>query len=273
MANLGATLTSTTFTTPTTPFIANHSSYNYIGGTGTTTTHVNAVNVNNTLFSGGTGNLVANNLYINNHSSKLTVFSNSDVFPAGLRLLRLGRRIQLGQDLLEVGIDTAALEIVPGQETILKLPDDTHIWLNEKGGYKIYHGDGKITYKANTVREFNRFLNASDLLEQFIRDLGHVGVKQDEVLEIPVGLFINWLIIKSAEQDQEPIPKDVPSLRQALQSQRKGIKCKCCGKFIPEDKVKLGLTFCNADHYSSYEKRLERRSTWQSFRGTLARHG
>lgn len=258
MAALGTTLTSTTSTIP----VANYSNYTCFGGTGTTT---------NIFFTGGTGNLVANNLYINNHSSKLLISSNSDRFPAGLRFLRLGKKIQIGQESLDVGEETASLEIVPGQDTILKLPDGTHIWLNEKGGYKIYHGDGKITYKANTVREFNRFLNASDLLEQFIRDLGHVGVKQDEVLEIPVGLFINWLIIKSAEQDQEPIPKDIPSLRQAIQSQRKGIKCKCCGKFIPEDKVKLGLTFCNADHYSSYEKRLERRSTWQSFRGILAR--
>jgi hypothetical protein len=255
MATLGAALASTT------PFVAGQS-YNYIGSTGTT------VSSNTSLFSGTGGSI-----YINNNASQYAVFSNSAVFPAGLRLLRLGRRIQIGQELLEVGAeDTAALEIVPGQETILKLPDDTYIWLNDKGGYKIYHGkDGKITYKANTVREFNRFLNASDLLEQFIRDLGHVGVKQDEVLEIPVGLFINWLIIKSAEQDQEPIPKDVPSLKKALQSQRKGIKCKCCGKFISEDRVKLGLTFCNADHYSSYEKRLERHSSWQSFRGTLAR--
>lgn len=250
--------TSITSATPITN--TSFSSYNYINSTGTTT------GVNHALYC-GTGN----NVYIKSSAlNKFIVSSdNLDVFPAGLRLLRLGRRIQLGQELLEVGIDTAALELVPGQETIFKLPDGTHIWINEKGGYKIYHGDGKITYKANTVREFNRFLNASDLLEQFIRDLGQVGVKQDEVLEIPIGLFINWLIIKSAEQDQEPIPKDVPSLKQAIKSQKMGVKCKCCGKFIPEDKVKLGLTFCNADHYSSYEKRLERGSAWRSFRKTL----
>lgn len=52
-------------------------------------------------------------------------------------------------------------------------------------------------------RPFNRYINASDLMEEFIRYAGEQGVRQGEVLDLPVVLFIKWLVIRACEEDQE----------------------------------------------------------------------
>jgi hypothetical protein len=130
----------------------------------------------------------------------------------------------------------------------LKLPDGSVLKIDSSGNYKIEDKNAKITYRANNIREFNRFLNASDLIESFIKDLGVVGVKQDQVLNIPIELFINWLIIKSAEQDGEN-PPDVPKLEIKLKP-----RCKHCGRFMTKNREKIG--FCNVDHFSKYENKV-----------------
>lgn len=101
-------------------------------------------------------------------------------------------------------------------------------------------------------RILNKYLNAADLLEDFIKDLAPLGVKQGEVLEIPIELFINWLVVRAAEEDGHDAPDDIPALPSAKPSAR----CKCCGRFIPKANLVHGLTFCNGEHADKYLERI-----------------
>lgn len=135
----------------------------------------------------------------------------------------------------------------------IKLPDGTIIEVDKNGNFKIEDKDSKVVYKSNSIREFNKYMNASDLLEDFIEDLGKANVKQGEVLAIPIEMFINWIIHKSAEQDGDEIPKDIPSLED---NSYKHPRCKCCGKFIKKEIVAKGLYFCNGSHYQKYMEKI-----------------
>lgn len=133
----------------------------------------------------------------------------------------------------------------------LNLPDGSKLHVQHDGNFKIDDSNAKVTYKSNNVREFNKFMNASDLLEDFIKDLGKVGIKQNQFLNIPIEAFINWLIHRAAEQDGDPPPQDVKLLEDEAQ-ERKHPKCLHCGKFISPD---LPAQFCNGDHYQQYIER------------------
>lgn len=49
---------------------------------------------------------------------------------------------------------------------------------------------------------FNRYVNASDLVEDFIAFAGAEGVRQGDVLGLPVELFVKWLVIRACEEEQ-----------------------------------------------------------------------
>ena len=134
-------------------------------------------------------------------------------------------------------------------DSSLKMPDGTVIDVDSSGNFKIEDKDAKVIYKSNSIREFNRYMNASDLLEAFIGDLGKANIKQGEVLAIPIEMFINWIIHKSAEQDGDDIPQDIPSLED---HRYKHPRCKCCGKYIRKDLFAKGLRFCDGSHYQKY---------------------
>ncbi len=76
--------------------------------------------------------------------------------------------------------------------------------------------------------EFNRYINASDLLEEFIRWLGTQRVRQSEVMALPIDLFIKWLILRACEQDGEE-----PNVTLELPSPR-ARQCAGCGRFLPK---------------------------------------
>jgi len=145
------------------------------------------------------------------------------------------------------------IQVRPNSRLIL--PDGHVIEVDANGNFTILDDDAIVTYKGNNVREFNKFINASDLLESFIGDLGVLGVKQDEVLNVPIEIFINWLIFKAAEQDGDDIPQDVPQLESSV-TQHKHPKCLCCGKFIKKTLVEHKIHFCNPDHHEQYLKRI-----------------
>lgn len=76
-------------------------------------------------------------------------------------------------------------------------------------------------------REFNRYVNASDLLEEFISDMARLGMTQAQFLALPINAFITWLVLKAAQADGES-----PLWR-----------CNACGRFTPP-----GLVACGAAH-------------------------
>lgn len=130
------------------------------------------------------------------------------------------------------------------------LPDGSKIAIDMNGNFEIVDRNAKVTYQANRKREFNPFINASDLLEQFIHDVGELGVRQCEVLAIPIELFINWLVIKAAEQDGDPMP-DIPQLEAP-----KKHRCKWCGHFLSNDMKSKKIDFCNGSHMDRYLEKV-----------------
>lgn len=144
------------------------------------------------------------------------------------------------------------IKVQDNYECEIELPDGTIIKVDDTGNFVINDANSKVVYRGNNIREFNRFLNASDLLEQFIKDMGLVGVKQDEILNVSIGLFINWLIVRSAEQDGEEVPPDIKKVEYKKDKPR----CKCCGRFLSNNRFKAGLLFCNSDHFEKYEHKL-----------------
>lgn len=184
-----------------------------------------------------------------NGNNQLTVAQG----PPVLQLLSK-TRIKIGPDLFDTLGDV--LEVSKGQKLTIQLPDESAIFIEADGSYNIRFRDGKpVRRQACRDLEFNRYINSSDLLEEFIKDLGVVGVKQDEVLNVPIELFINWLIIRAAEQDGEEPPEEVPRLETEV---KKTCHCKWCGRFISKQKDKVGISFCNADHYKKYENKIEK---------------
>jgi hypothetical protein len=259
-------------------FIANPSNA-YIVNNGTGTTSVFFASGSGSGLIGGSivngdlhcGGATGGSYYVTDSNFISSNIASKPEIPYGLSFKKIrGNRYKIGDRFLDIDPSRKAftLDVPLGCDPfILELPDKSRFWVNPDGSYELYNDEAVVVHKANNIREFNRFLNASDLLEQFIRDLGQVGVKQDQVLEIPIGLFINWLIVKSAEQDGEEVPADIPKLPEAIKKEVP--KCSCCGKFLNEEKVKRGLTFCNADHYAMYERRLERKEALSSLKNVL----
>lgn len=80
---------------------------------------------------------------------------------------------------------------------------------------------------APDVTTFNKYVNASDLMEEFIKFLGAEGVRQGEVMGLPVELFIKWLIIRACEQDGE-----VPNVTLALPAPAHQPRCLGCQRYL-----------------------------------------
>lgn len=145
------------------------------------------------------------------------------------------------------------IEVKPS--SIMKLPDGSILKVDAHGNFTVCDKNAIVTHKGSNVREFNKHINASDLLEAFIKDLGDHGVKQHEVLDVPIEMFINWLIFKAAEEDGDEAPKDVPLLESSV-SPHKHPKCLCCGKFIKKKLVEHKIHFCTPKHHERYLERI-----------------
>jgi hypothetical protein len=159
------------------------------------------------------------------------------------------------------GVQVVEREVIPKKVHIgtafeMEMPDGSKLTVDASGNYKIEDKDAKITYQANRLREFNRYLNASDLIAEFIGDLGKLGATQGKVLHVPIELFINWLIIRAAEADGEEPAEDVPKLAvpPMLLPAPKPIPPKCgfCGRWIPKFHATSGVMFCNGTHADGF---------------------
>lgn len=75
--------------------------------------------------------------------------------------------------------------------------------------------------------EFNKYINTSDLLQEFIAFLGTQKVHKDEIMGLPIELFIKWLIIKACEVDNEE-----PNVTLALPAPQPKPRCLGCGRFV-----------------------------------------
>lgn len=136
----------------------------------------------------------------------------------------------------------------PCKDLTIKLKDGTVIKIDSENNFTIDDSNSKVLYKSNRIREFNRYVNASDLLEEFIKDMGELGARQGNVLEIPIHTFINWLILKAAEQDGDDA-SDIQLIKQP--------RCKFCSRYISRSLEAAGFNFCNPSHSEKYFRRLQ----------------
>ena len=151
-------------------------------------------------------------------------------------------------------IDTnSAMTVQLAKNSQFELPNGDKLIIDDLGNFKVESkNDGKIIYRHNTIREFNEYVNASDLLEEFIKFLGEKGVKQSNILHIPIEIFINWLIFKAAEKDQIDVEESQKVLDCKTHELKTQPRCRFCGRFIPNKFVELGINFCNQIHMSRY---------------------
>ncbi len=109
--------------------------------------------------------------------------------------------------------------------------------------------DNTVRYRPPPL-EFNRYINASDLLEEFIRWAGiEAHIRQNEALDLPLSHFITFLIIRAAEADREEPPEDV---KLALPGPNWGHRCVGCGRFLRDNLKKIGVFACNGAHLDRY---------------------
>lgn len=106
-----------------------------------------------------------------------------------------------------------ALRLASGE---YELPDGAKLVIDSAGNYKILDEEAHVVYLACRIREFNPYINASDLLEAFIEEVGRLdGVDQSDVLGLPIEAFINWIILQAAKRDGDRLD-GLPSVETAL---------------------------------------------------------
>lgn len=210
--------------------------------------------------SGGTSVSVtysSSNLYVTNTGNQTYAWTSSATVPyggtssTGATWSNISNNVAVyteGGGSFESAIlgGRSEYSIEEGVELKITMPNGAVLTVNKDGSYEMVD-DGKIIYKGCKVREFNRFINASDLLEEFIRFMGQkFNVKQGEILQIPIELFINWLIIRACQEDGDEIPKDVLRIEDHKYVKRIIPRCKCCGRFIPRKLNDNSVIFCNS---------------------------
>lgn len=147
------------------------------------------------------------------------------------------------------------LNILKGCAGEINLPDGSKVKMDEFGNYKFINSDAKVTYEANFNRSFNCYVNASELLRDFVKDLGKIGVTQDKVLQVPIDYFINWLIHKAADQDDDEYAKEgVPTLEQSKLVSKP--RCKYCQRFLSKKHEENGMNYCGPLHMAKYAKKI-----------------
>lgn len=134
-------------------------------------------------------------------------------------------------------------------------PDGHSVMMSRDGRFLIDDSAAKVIYQANNIREFNKYINASDLLERFIDDMGSAGVKQHQMLSLPIELFIHWLIYNAAMQDGIEPEVDKPILPALLPPPDKP-RCLSCGRFIRRADHRAGINFCGPTHLAVFQRRL-----------------
>lgn len=203
--------------------------------------YANAVSAWKTLSTTRSTNKAA---YLNTYATSLTSWTDSDYTTTSAT-------VDINPETLINLLAHAKAGIIRlGQAISFKLPDGAIFDIKADGSYEILDKDAKVTYRACNIRDFNPFLNASDKLEDFIRYCGSLGVKQQEMLKLPMELFIAWLVLEAAKLDNEPEPDDIkliPSLRKVTKP-----RCIQCQRFLPLTHVRRQIHFCRTLCFERY---------------------
>jgi len=153
-----------------------------------------------------------------------------------------------------VQLDKDGKLIIPKGKSLL-LPDGTVVEVDDMGNLRIDDANAKVIYQACRMREFNPFVNASDLLASFIKYVGGLGLVREEIGKLPVALFVNWLVIEAARADGDAVPDGVtPPERHPLLLQRARPRClyRRCRRFVGRAIAASGFSFCHPAHAAAH---------------------
>lgn len=177
-------------------------------------------------------------------------WSEQDMMPQSLRNLILEYKT-LPAELAALLGRNEAVELL--KNNIYLMPDKSVMRIDALGNYTIRDEFAQVTYQANRSRTFNPFVNASDKIADFIRYVGglKLGLRGEQVAKLPLGLFVNWLIIEAAERDKDPVPAGVtPVAKNRLLSEVALPRCPWDARFLPRDgKYPYCNPRCAEKHY------------------------
>jgi len=175
------------------------------------------------------------------------------------------------------GRKNGVIQISEGEEHTIELPDGSVLEIDKLGNFKVIDKDAKITYNASRNKAFNPFINASDLMGEFIDFLADRGIDPVSIMNCPVDLFVTWLIWKAAEADGDELAQQVriedhqmfkmlksgqlnnilpqrPAL--PVPSRKWTERCRWCGKFISQKKCQCQIFFCEPMHMQRYAEKM-----------------
>lgn len=225
----------------------------------------------NTVSSASTSSVITHNTY----TSSSATGTNLLFAPATVQNLhRLSDPEEVWKLLFET-YDGRRLKAPKNTAFEMEMADGSVLKVDALGNYKITNPAKKIVYQASSVRAFNRYLNASDLIAKFVAYLDSLQIKKADVLGLPMELFIHWLVIESAKADGEVLPdgdekkfahllKDRIQLNPQIPNGAKPLalpappkRPRCgCGRFLSGQRHRHGLLFCSGAHMDRYESVL-----------------
>jgi hypothetical protein len=180
--------------------------------------------------------------------------TDSTWVPVPVRL-NLARARARPFDLVE-GMPRPKIRVKNGTDCRIELPDGSVVEVDVNGNFKVNDKDAKVTYVGRRFRDRNAFLNSSDLVADFLDDLRKAGARAEQALDVPLEVFINWLVIKCAEADGDPVPEGVLPPAQHPKAlpppAPPAPRCLCCGRFVRKSHP---APFCGGIHMDAYMAR------------------
>lgn len=146
-----------------------------------------------------------------------------------------------------INIDKFILDLssMPAGPCELLLHDGSKLEVAHDGSYKWissnpFASDSFLKRLRKTPPlEFNQFVNASDVLENFIQFCENESINLNDFKKLPIELYIIWLVQEAEKADD--INSDDGSLKK-LTKQIKNPKCVNCGKFIEKRRATYTTT-------------------------------
>lgn len=153
---------------------------------------------------GGTGGLYTNNAF-GTHNTWLNGTSQTSCF---------------GNVVSAANATTTITQISSNQVSPQRVPNSPH---------------NQSTGRRKIERAFNRYLNGSDLLEEFIGFCGAERVNKAEFLNLPIKLFMMWLILEAAKEDELDPPQDIAAkFEREMRLLQKPVEQDCVKQVDPE---------------------------------------
>lgn len=138
-------------------------------------------------------------------------------------------------------------------KTTLTLPNNTVVTIHADDSITIDDSNEKRLYDAHPRYGFNPYLNCSDLLESFVGWCKDQNVSRGDFKNLPISLFILWIITEAAVKDGDPADEVYPLLTSAVKEHKHHThRCRHCGKFLSKRFVDNGIHFCSTNHMQAH---------------------